>query len=177
MKTFPRVLPAFAAAFMLAACGGGSQSSAVSAEDIQAAQKSPEAAQPFLIDRSGKIRLGVPFALTLEDSTADTETLRAADDMRDITLSVVRAGKSTDPAEYFSRLSGLLQNSGYRDVQTAIAENRMSYQFTSAQDGTAVNESCLALYTADNELFNVCALSAVQPFSTLNAYLQDVRTE
>ena len=83
------------------------------------------------------------------------------DDNSGITLSVSNLGAPKKSADvYFKQLAETLKaDSTLQDVNTGVAtENRMNYRFAHEQDGSTLNENCVAIYEASG-LYIACASS------------------
>lgn len=165
-----------AALFTLAACSDKNDTSVtLSASEAAQAEAPTSPAAQTLTTSDGKLSITTQGVFSDQSTKAqewvsngDTSkiVLLQRDDSQDITLSVVNLGAPKSKAnDYFKQLSeALKQNSALQNVQVGVAtENRMNYQFSHSQDGTTLNEHCLAVYEPEN-LYAICASSdTVQP--------------
>ena len=179
--------------FGLSACTKQDTSVTMDASDTQTASSSASADEPSsatqtLTSKDTKISIVVDgdFADVL-DSAADwvdpaqlnNLTLLQHDDSSNITLAVNNIGTlKIKPDEYFKNLADSLEhNSSISNIKVGVATvNRMNYRFSHQQNGTLLNESCVALIV-DNNLYSVCASSESADYSALAGTLKTINVQ
>ena len=173
---FKPALPAIAIAALLAlaACSDKNDTSvSLSASEAVAASTAaqPASAEQTLTSSDGKISITTAnsqFTDQLANAAqwmgADAQSglvLLQRDDNSGITLSVSNLGAPKKSADvYFKQLAETLKaDSTLQDVNTGAAtENRMNYRFAHEQDGSTLNENCVAIYETGG-LYIACASS------------------
>ncbi|ORF41442.1 hypothetical protein [Snodgrassella alvi] len=106
-------------------------------------------------------------------------TLLQHDDGSNITLAVNNLGSlKIKPDEYFKNLADSLEhNSSISNIKVGAATvNRMNYRFSHQQNGTLLNESCVALIV-DNNLYSVCASSESADYNALAGTLKNINVQ
>lgn len=179
--------------FGLSACTKQDTSVTMDASDTQTASSSASADEPAsatqtLTSKDTKISIVVDgdFADVL-DSAADwvdpaqlnNLTLLQHDDSSNITLAVNNLGTlKIKPDEYFKNLADSLEhNSSISNIKAGVATvNRMNYRFSHQQNGTLLNESCVALIV-DNNLYSVCASSESADYNALAGTLKTINVQ
>lgn len=179
--------------FGLSACTKQDTSVTMDASDTQTASSiasadEPASATQTLTSKDTKISIVVDgdFADVL-DSAADwvdpaqlnNLTLLQHDDSSNITLAVNNLGTlKIKPDEYFKNLADSLEhNSSISNIKAGVATvNRMNYRFSHQQNGTLLNESCVALIV-DNNLYSVCASSESADYNALAGTLKTINVQ
>lgn len=180
----------------LSACTKQDTSVTMDASDTQTASSSaasadePAAASATqtLTSKDSKLSIVVDgdFADVLDSATdwvdpaqLNNLTLLQHDDSSNITLAVNNLGSlKIKPDEYFKNLADSLEhNSSISNIKVGVATvNRMNYRFSHQQNGTLLNESCVALIV-DNNLYSVCASSESADYSTLAGTLKTINVQ
>lgn len=182
--------------FGLSACTKQDTSVTMDASDTQTASSSaasadePAAASATqtLTSKDSKLSIVVngDFADVLDSATdwvdpaeLNNLTLLQHDDSSNITLAVNNLGTlKIKPDEYFKNLADSLEhNSSISNIKAGVATvNRMNYRFSHQQNGTLLNESCVAL-TVDNNLYSVCASSESADYNALAGTLKTINVQ
>ena len=177
----------------LSACKKDETSVTIDASDAQAASSSATSAAETpvtqtLTSKDDKLSIVVngSFADVIDSATdwVDQEelnslTLLQHDENSNITLAVNNLGTiKIKPDEYFKNLADSLQNNkNISDIKVGVAtENRMNYRFSHQQNGSLLNESCVALI-GDNNLYSVCASSESADFAELAGTLKTINVQ
>lgn len=177
----------------LSACKKDETSVTIDASDAQAASSSAASAAETpatqtLTSKDDKLSIVVngSFADVIDSATdwVDQEelnslTLLQHDENSNITLAVNNLGTiKIKPDEYFKNLADSLQNNkNISDIKVGVAtENRMNYRFSHQQNGSLLNESCVALI-GDNNLYSVCASSESADFAELAGTLKTINVQ
>lgn len=177
----------------LSACKKDDTSVTIDASDVQAASSSATSAAETpvtqtLTSKDDKLSIVVngSFADVIDSATdwVDQEelnslTLLQHDENSNITLAVNNLGTiKIKPDEYFKNLADSLQNNkNISDIKVGVAtENRMNYRFSHQQNGSLLNESCVALI-GDNNLYSVCASSESADFAELAGTLKTINVQ
>lgn len=177
----------------LSACKKDDTSVTIDASDAQAASSSAASAAETpvtqtLTSKDDKLSIVVngSFADVIDSATdwVDQEelnslTLLQYDENSNITLAVNNLGTiKIKPDEYFKNLADSLQNNkNISDIKVGVAtENRMNYRFSHQQNGSLLNESCVALI-GDNNLYSVCASSESADFAELAGTLKTINVQ
>ena len=177
----------------LSACKKDDTSVTIDASDVQAASSSATSAAETpvtqtLTSKDDKLSIVVngSFADVMDSATdwVDQEelnslTLLQHDENSNITLAVNNLGTiKIKPDEYFKNLADSLQNNkNISDIKVGVAtENRMNYRFSHQQNGSLLNESCVALI-GDNNLYSVCASSESADFAELAGTLKTINVQ
>lgn len=177
----------------LSACKKDDTSVTIDASDAQAASSSAASAAETpvtqtLTSKDDKLSIVVngSFADVIDSATdwVDQEelnslTLLQRDENSNITLAVNNLGTiKIKPDEYFKNLADSLQNNkNISDIKVGVAtENRMNYRFSHQQNGSLLNESCVALI-GDNNLYSVCASSESADFAELAGTLKTINVQ
>lgn len=177
----------------LSACKKDETSVTIDASDAQAASSSAASAAETpvtqtLTSKDDKLSIVVngSFADVIDSATdwVDQEelnslTLLQHDENSNITLAVNNLGTiKIKPDEYFKNLAdGLQNNKNISDIKVGVAtENRMNYRFSHQQNGSLLNESCVALI-GDNNLYSVCASSESADFAELAGTLKTINVQ
>lgn len=177
----------------LSACKKDDTSVTIDASDAQAASSSAASAAETpvtqtLTSKDDKLSIVVngSFADVIDSATdwVDQEelnslTLLQHDENSNITLAVNNLGTiKIKPDEYFKNLADSLQNNkNISDIKVGVAtENRMNYRFSHQQNGSLLNESCVALI-GDNNLYSVCASSESADFAELAGTLKTINVQ
>ncbi|ORF04385.1 hypothetical protein BGI05_02030 [Snodgrassella alvi] len=164
------------------------------ASDTQTASSSaasadePASATQTLTSKDSKLSIVVDgdFADVLDSATdwvdpaeLNNLTLLQHDDSSNITLAVNNLGTlKIKPDEYFKNLADSLEhNSSISNIKVGVATvNRMNYRFSHQQNGTLLNESCVALIV-DNNLYSVCASSESADYNALAGTLKTINVQ
>lgn len=179
--------------FSLSACKKDDTSVTIDASDVQAASSSATSAAETpvtqtLTSKDDKLSIVVngSFADVMDSATdwVDQEelnslTLLQHDENSNITLAVNNLGTiKIKPDEYFKNLADSLQNNkNISDIKVGVAtENRMNYRFSHQQNGSLLNESCVALI-GDNNLYSVCASSESADYAELAGTLKTINVQ
>ena len=177
----------------LSACKKDDTSVTIDASDVQAASSSATSAAETpvtqtLTSKDDKLSIVVngSFADVIDSATdwVDQEelnslTLLQHDENSNITLAVNNLGTiKIKPDEYFKNLADSLQNNkNISDIKVGVAtENRMNYRFSHQQNGSLLNESCVALI-GDNNLYSVCASSESADYAELAGTLKTINVQ
>ncbi|KES12431.1 hypothetical protein SASC598O11_002380, partial [Snodgrassella alvi SCGC AB-598-O11] len=177
----------------LSACKKDDTSVTIDASDVQAASSSATSAAETpvtqtLTSKDDKLSIVVngSFADVMDSATdwVDQEelnslTLLQHDENSNITLAVNNLGTiKIKPDEYFKNLADSLQNNkNISDIKVGVAtENRMNYRFSHQQNGSLLNESCVALI-GDNNLYSVCASSESADYAELAGSLKTINVQ
>nr|WP_303832594.1 cytochrome C [Snodgrassella alvi] len=177
----------------LSACKKDETSVTIDASDAQAASSSAASAAETpvtqtLTSKDDKLSIVVngSFADVIDSASdwVDQEelnslTLLQHDENSNITLAVNNLGTiKIKPDEYFKNLADSLQNNkNISDIKVGVAtENRMNYRFSHQQNGSLLNESCVALI-GDNNLYSVCASSESADFAELAGTLKTINVQ
>ncbi|MBI0067216.1 MULTISPECIES: cytochrome C [Snodgrassella] len=177
----------------LSACKKDDTSVTIDASDVQAASSSATSAAETpvtqtLTSKDDKLSIVVngSFADVMDSATdwVDQEelnslTLLQHDENSNITLAVNNLGTiKIKPDEYFKNLADSLQNNkNISDIKVGVAtENRMNYRFSHQQNGSLLNESCVALI-GDNNLYSVCASSESADYAELAGTLKTINVQ
>ena len=177
----------------LSACKKDETSVTIDASDVQAASSSATSAAETpvtqtLTSKDDKLSIVVngSFADVMDSATdwVDQEelnslTLLQHDENSNITLAVNNLGTiKIKPDEYFKNLADSLQNNkNISDIKVGVAtENRMNYRFSHQQNGSLLNESCVALI-GDNNLYSVCASSESADYAELAGTLKTINVQ
>lgn len=177
----------------LSACKKDDTSVTIDASDAQAASSSAASAAETpvtqtLTSKDDKLSIVVngSFADVIDSATdwVDQEelnslTLLQHDENSNITLAVNNLGTiKIKPDEYFKNLADSLQNNkNISDIKVGVAtENRMNYRFSHQQNGSLLNESCVALI-GDNNLYSVCASSESADYAELAGTLKTINVQ
>ena len=177
----------------LSACKKDDTSVTIDASDVQAASSSATSATETpvtqtLTSKDDKLSIVVngSFADVMDSATdwVDQEelnslTLLQHDENSNITLAVNNLGTiKIKPDEYFKNLADSLQNNkNISDIKVGVAtENRMNYRFSHQQNGSLLNESCVALI-GDNNLYSVCASSESADYAELAGTLKTINVQ
>ena len=177
----------------LSACKKDDTSVTIDASDVQAASSSATSAAETpvtqtLTSKDDKLSIVVngSFADVMDSATdwVDQEelnslTLLQHDENSNNTLAVNKLGKiKIKPDEYFKNLADSLEhNSSISNIKVGVATvNRMNYRFSHQQNGTLLNESCVAL-TVDNNLYSVCASSESADYNALAGTLKTINVQ
>jgi len=177
----------------LSACKKDETSVTIDASDAQAASSSAASAAETpvtqtLTSKDDKLSIVVngSFADVIDSATdwVDQEelnslTLLQHDENSNITLAVNNLGTiKIKPDEYFKNLADSLQNNkNISDIKVGVAtENRMNYRFSHQQNGSLLNESCVALI-GDNNLYSVCASSESADYAELAGTLKTINVQ
>ena len=177
----------------LSACKKDETSVTIDASDAQAASSSAASAAETpvtqtLTSKDDKLSIVVngSFADVMDSATdwVDQEelnslTLLQHDENSNITLAVNNLGTiKIKPDEYFKNLADSLQNNkNISDIKVGVAtENRMNYRFSHQQNGSLLNESCVALI-GDNNLYSVCASSESADYAELAGTLKTINVQ
>ena len=177
----------------LSACKKDDTSVTIDASDAQAASSSAASAAETpvtqtLTSKDDKLSIVVngSFADVMDSATdwVDQEelnslTLLQHDENSNITLAVNNLGTiKIKPDEYFKNLADSLQNNkNISDIKVGVAtENRMNYRFSHQQNGSLLNESCVALI-GDNNLYSVCASSESADYAELAGTLKTINVQ
>lgn len=178
----------------LSACKQKDTSVTIDASDTQAASSASEASESnatstqTLSSNDGKVSIVLDGDFTdvldsasdwVDQSQVKNLTLLQHDDDSNITLAVNNLGvMKIKPDEYFKNLADSLKNNAaISKVKLGIAtENRMNYRFSHQQNGTLLNESCVAL-VANGNLYTVCASSDSASDDALAATLKTINLQ
>lgn len=178
----------------LSACKQKDTSVTIDASDTQAASSASEASESnanstqTLSSNDGKVSIVLDGDFTdvldsasdwVDQSQVKNLTLLQHDDASNITLAVNNLGvMKIKPDEYFKNLADSLKNNAaISKVKLGIAtENRMNYRFSHQQNGTLLNESCVAL-VANGNLYTVCASSDSASDDALAATLKTINLQ
>lgn len=178
----------------LSACKQKDTSVTIDASDTQAASSASEASESnanstqTLSSNDGKVSIVLDGDFTdvldsasdwVDQSQVKNLTLLQHDDGSNITLAVNNLGvMKIKPDEYFKNLADSLKNNAaISKVKLGIAtENRMNYRFSHQQNGTLLNESCVAL-VANGNLYTVCASSDSASDDALAATLKTINLQ
>lgn len=179
----------------LSACTKQDTSVTMDASDTQTASGSAASADEpaasatqTLTSKDNKLSIVVDgdFADVLDSATdwvdpaqLNNLTLLQHDDSSNITLAVNNLGSlKIKPDEYFKNLADSLEhNSSISNIKVGVATvNRMNYRFSHQQNGTLLNESCVAL-TVDNNLYSVCASSESADYNALAGTLKTINVQ
>lgn len=177
----------------LSACTKQDTSVTMDASDTQTASNSAAsadepAATQTLTSKDSKLSIVVDgdFADVLDSATdwvdpaeLNNLTLLQHDDSSNITLAVNNLGTlKIKPDEYFKNLADSLEhNSSISNIKVGVATvNRMNYRFSHQQNGTLLNESCVALIV-DNNLYSVCASSVSADYNALAGTLKTINVQ
>lgn len=177
----------------LSACTKQDTSVTMDASDTQTASNSAAsadepAATQTLTSKDSKLSIVVDgdFANVLDSATdwvdpaeLNNLTLLQHDDSSNITLAVNNLGTlKIKPDEYFKNLADSLEhNSSISNIKVGVATvNRMNYRFSHQQNGTWLNESCVALIV-DNNLYSVCASSESADYNALAGTLKTINVQ
>ncbi|MBI0097326.1 MULTISPECIES: cytochrome C [unclassified Snodgrassella] len=177
----------------LSACTKQDTSVTMDASDTQTASNSAAsadepAATQTLTSKDSKLSIVVDgdFADVLDSATdwvdpaeLNNLTLLQHDDSSNITLAVNNLGTlKIKPDEYFKNLADSLEhNSSISNIKVGVATvNRMNYRFSHQQNGTLLNESCVALIV-DNNLYSVCASSESADYNALAGTLKTINVQ
>lgn len=179
----------------LSACTKQDTSVTMDASDTQTASSSAASADEpaasatqTLTSKDNKLSIVVDgdFADVLDSATdwvdpaqLNNLTLLQHDDSSNITLAVNNLGTlKIKPDEYFKNLADSLEhNSSISNIKVGVATvNRMNYRFSHQQNGTLLNESCVAL-TVDNNLYSVCASSESADYNALAGTLKTINVQ
>lgn len=179
----------------LSACTKQDTSVTMDASDTQTASSSAASADEpavsatqTLTSKDSKLSIVVDgdFADVLDSATdwvdpaqLNNITLLQHDDGSNITLAVNNLGSlKIKPDEYFKNLADSLEhNSSISNIKVGAATvNRMNYRFSHQQNGTLLNESCVALIV-DNNLYSVCASSESADYNALAGTLKNINVQ
>lgn len=178
----------------LSACKQKDTSVTIDASDTQAVSSASEASESnanstqTLSSNDGKVSIVLDGDFTnvldsasdwVDQSQVKNLTLLQHDDASNITLAVNNLGvMKIKPDEYFKNLADSLKNNAaISKVKLGIAtENRMNYRFSHQQNGTLLNESCVAL-VANGNLYTVCASSDSASDDALAATLKTINLQ
>ncbi|WLT01813.1 cytochrome C [Snodgrassella alvi] len=179
----------------LSACTKQDTSVTMDASDTQTASSSAASADEpaasatqTLTSKDNKLSIVVDgdFADVLDSATdwvdpaqLNNLTLLQHDDGSNITLAVNNLGTlKIKPDEYFKNLADSLEhNSSISNIKVGAATvNRMNYRFSHQQNGTLLNESCVALIV-DNNLYSVCASSESADYNALAGTLKTINVQ
>ena len=179
----------------LSACTKQDTSVTMDASDTQTASSSAASADEpaasatqTLTSKDNKLSIVVDgdFADVLDSATdwvdpaqLNNLTLLQHDDSSNITLAVNNLGTlKIKPDEYFKNLADSLEhNSSISNIKAGVATvNRMNYRFSHQQNGTLLNESCVALIV-DNNLYSVCASSESADYNALAGTLKTINVQ
>lgn len=178
----------------LSACKQKDTSVTIDASDTQAASSASQASESnanstqTLSSNDGKVSIVLDGDFTdvldsasdwVDQSQVKNLTLLQHDDDSNITLAVNNLGvMKIKPDEYFKNLADSLKNNAaISKVKLGIAtENRMNYRFSHQQNGTLLNESCVAL-VANGNLYTVCASSDSASDDALAATLKTINLQ
>ena len=179
----------------LSACTKQDTSVTMDASDTQTASSSAASADEpavsatqTLTSKDSKLSIVVDgdFADVLDSATdwvdpaqLNNITLLQHDDSSNITLAVNNLGSlKIKPDEYFKNLADSLEhNSSISNIKVGAATvNRMNYRFSHQQNGTLLNESCVALIV-DNNLYSVCASSESADYNALAGTLKTINVQ
>ncbi|PIT51904.1 hypothetical protein BHC44_09880 [Snodgrassella alvi] len=176
----------------LTACTQKDTSVTMDASDTQAASSDVSAAAATstqtLTSKDGKLSIVVDGGFVdvmdsaqdwIDQAQVNNLTLLQHDDDSNITLAVNNLGSIKIKAdEYFKNLADSLKNNAdISNTKVGIAtENRMNYRFSHQQNGSLLNESCVALIGSNN-LYSVCASSDSASDAALAATLKTINVQ